>query len=385
MKRREFLTGIGAVSVSALFPTAGFAAADASYGNLLILVELKGGNDGLNTVVPYAASEYYALRPRLAIPRDQVLQLDPDMGLHPALAPLMPLWHARELAVVQGLGYPNANLSHFRSIEIWDTAANSNEYLPDGWLARAFAQAPAPRSYAADGVIVGGASLGPLSGAGTRAIALTDTEQFLRQARLAAASGESRSGALQHILRVESDIVQAAGNLAGQHLFTTEFPATAFGNAVRTAAQVVATKAGVAVIKLALNGFDTHSGQLATQARLLKDLADGLVALRSALIETGRWNTTLVATYAEFGRRPRENQSGGTDHGTANAHFVLGGKVAGGLYGQRPELGRLDGNGNLAHAVDFREVYATILNRWWGVDAQAALRGRYAPLGLIRA
>jgi uncharacterized protein (DUF1501 family) len=139
------------------------------------------------------------------------------------------------------------------------------------------------------------------------------------------------------------------------------------------------------VIKVALNGFDTHSGQVATQARLLKDLADGLAALKGALVETGRWDTTLVATYAEFGRRPRENQSGGTDHGTASAHFVLGGRVAGGLYGEAPALGRLDGNGNLAHAVDFREVYATILQRWWGVDSQAALRGRYTPLRLVRA
>ena len=384
MKRREFLTAIGAASVAAVFPSIA-AAAEGSYGNLLILVELKGGNDGLNTVVPYGASEYYALRPRLAIARDQVLQLDPKTGLHPALQPLMPLWQARELAVVQGLGYPKANLSHFRSIEIWDTAAHSNEYLPEGWLARAFAQVPAPRSYAADGVVVGGADLGPLSGAGTRAIALTDTEQFLRQARLAAPSAQVRGGALQHILRVESDIVQAAGNLGGEHAFATAFPNTPFGNAVRTAARVVATKAGVAVIKVALNGFDTHSGQVATQARLLKDLADGLAALKSALVETGRWETTLVATYAEFGRRPRENQSGGTDHGTASAHFVLGGRVAGGLYGHGPELGRLDGNGNLAHVVDFREVYATILQRWWGLDSQAALRGRYAPLRLIRA
>lgn len=384
MKRREFLTTIGAATVTALLPPAAFAAAGATYGNLLILVELKGGNDGLNTVIPYAASEYATLRPRLGIARDQVLQLDAKTGLHPSLQALMPFWQARELAVVQGLGYPNANLSHFRSIEIWDTAANSNEYLPEGWLARAFARAPAPKSYAADGVIVGGADLGPLSGAGTRAIALTNTEQFLRQARLAASSTQPRSGALQHILRVESDIVQAAGNLTGEYAFATEFPKTAFGNAVRTAAQVVATKAGVAVIKVALNGFDTHSGQAATQARLLKDLAEGLAALKAALVEAGRWDTTLIATYAEFGRRPRENQSGGTDHGTANVHFVLGGKVAGGLYGEAPVLARLDGNGNLPHAVDFREVYATILQRWWGVDPQAALRGRYAPLRLIR-
>ena len=383
MKRRDFLTTIGAASVAVMLPRAAFAAPD--YGNLLVLVELKGGNDGLNTVIPYTASEYYSLRPRLAIPREQVLQLDARSGLHPSLQPLMPLWDGRELAVIQGVGYPNANLSHFRSIEIWDTASGSHEYLGEGWLARAFAQAPAPKAYAADGVVVGGGELGPLAGPGSRAIALTNTEQFLRQARLAAPSAQARTGALSHILRVESDIVQAAGSMTGEYAFRTEFPRTGFGNAVRTAAQVIASKAGVAAIKLSLNGFDTHSGQLATQARLLRDLADGLVALKSALVETNRWNSTLVMTYAEFGRRPRENQSAGTDHGTANAHFILGGRVRGGLYGQRPLLARLDGNGNLAHAVDFREVYATVLERWWSVAAAGPLRGRYTPLELLRA
>ena len=385
MNRRNFLATVGAASVTAALPRAAFAAAPGGdYGNLLILVELKGGNDGLNTVVPFAAPEYYALRPRLGIPRDQVLQLDARTGLHPSLAPLVPLWQGRELAVVQGLGYPTPNLSHFRSIEIWDTASNSTEYLPDGWLARAFAAAPAPRSFAADGIVVGGAGLGPLAGSGTRAIALSNPDQFVRQARLAAVTTPARGGALQHILKVEADIVQAAGNLTGDYAFATEFPRTPFGNAVRTAARVVATKAGVATIKIALNGFDTHSNQAPVQARLLKDLAEGLVALRGALVEIGRWQSTLISTYAEFGRRPRENQSGGTDHGTASAHFVLGGRVAGGLYGEAPLLGRLDGGGNIGHAVDFRDLYATILKGWWGVDPQPALRGRFTGLPLIR-
>ena len=385
MNKRDFLKTVGAAGVTAIVPRAAFAAASADYGNLLILVELKGGNDGLNTVVPYASPEYYALRPRLGIARDQILQLDAKSGLHPSLQPLMPLWEGRELAVVQGLGYPNANLSHFRSIEIWDTASHSNEYLPDGWLGRAFASSPAPRSYAADGVVVGGAGLGPLAGSSTRSIALSNPDQFIKQARLAGPGGQAQPGALRHIFRVEADIAQAASNMTGEHVFATAFPNTPFGNAVRTAAQVVATKAGVAVIKVSLNGFDTHSGQAATQARLLKDLADGLVALKGALIETGRWHSTLVATYAEFGRRPRENQSGGTDHGTSSAHFVLGGRVIGGMYGEAPVLAQLDGNGNLAHAVDFRQLYATILQRWWGLDPQAALRARYAALPLVRA
>lgn len=382
MDRREFLGTVGAATLAALAPRLALAAE--SYRNLLVLVELKGGNDGLNTVVPYADRDYYALRPRLAIPSDQVLRLDQASGLHPALAPLVPVWEARELALVQSVGYPNANLSHFRSIEIWDTASKSNQYLSDGWLARAFARAPAPQSFAADAVVVGGAELGPFAG-GARTIALTNPDQFLRQARLAAPGGRSANPALNHILKVERDIAQAASRLNTGHAFRTDFPRSGFGNAVRTAAQVIAAPAGVAALKLSLNGFDTHSNQPGVHERLLKDLAEGLVALRSALLELNRWNSTMVMTYAEFGRRPRENQSGGTDHGTANVQFVVGGRVKGGLYGLPPALGRLDGNGNLPFAVDFRDLYATVLERWWGVDAGAALGGRFQPVDLLKA
>ena len=385
MDRRKFLSTVGAATVAVIAPASAFAQrAAGGYANLLVLVELKGGNDGLNTVVPYADAEYYALRPRLAVPRDQVLQLDARTGLHPALEPLMAPWRGGELAVVQSVGYPGGNLSHFRSIEIWETASKSNEYLTEGWLARAFEASPAPQSFAADGVVVGGAEMGPFAGGG-RIIALTDTEQFLRQARLAAPAGQAKNTALNHILKVEQNIVQAAASLNGDHAYATEFPRTPFGNAVRTAAQVVASRSGVAAVKLSLNGFDTHSNQPGMHARLLKDLADGLTALCSALSEIGRWNSTLIMTYAEFGRRPRENLSNGTDHGTANAHFLLGGRVKGGLYGLPPGLSRLDGNGNPPFAVDFRDLYATALERWWGVSASRALNARFTPLDVLKA
>ena len=206
----------------------------------------------------------------------------------------------------------------------------------------------------------------------------------MQQAKLAVAAGQSQNVALNHIFRVEQDIVQAAASLNTQHAFRTIFPQTGFGNTIRTASQVVASRAGVAAIKLSLNGFDTHSGQAGTHARLLKVLAEGLVALKDALSEIGRWDDTLIATYAEFGRRPRENASGGTDHGTASAHLVAGGRVKGGLYGLRPALDRLDGNGNLPFAVDFRDIYATILERWWGMNHTAALRGRFKSMDFIK-
>jgi len=383
MDRRDFL------KLSALVPFAGVpafarAALDPGTRKLLVLVELKGGNDGLNTVISYADPAYAALRPKLAIPRDQVVQLTERVGLHPSLAPLRGPWDARELAIVQGVGYPDPNLSHFRSIEIWDTACASDQYLDEGWIARAFARSPCPAGFAADGVVVGGGGMGPLAGRGIRALALASPEQFLRNARLAhPETVRTPNPALAHILRVENEVTVSAGRLAAARSFAAEFPPGPFGNAAGTAAQLAANPAGIAVVRLSLGSFDTHANQQGTHANLLRQLAAGLVALKAALVEAGRWKTTVIATYAEFGRRPRENESGGTDHGTASAHLVLGGGVKGGLYGAAPALDRLDGNGNLAHAVDFRAYYASFLERWWGIDAAPVLGGKFAPVAFV--
>jgi uncharacterized protein (DUF1501 family) len=369
--RREFLAAAGAASLAAAVnPPLAFAARGNECGNLLILVELQGGNDGLNSVVPYADRAYYSLRPQLAIARDQVLRLDDTTGLHPALLALLPLWQQRELAIVRGIGYPDANLSHFRSIEIWDTASKSGEYLQEGWLARAGMRAPIPGTLAAEGAGIDGAERGSFSGGGARIIALGDA---VRPSR--------RPGVVMPVRQTGG----AASGLRPDRALRGEFPHSAFGNAVRTAAHQVASETGIAALKISFNGFDTHGDQQAVHARLLGDLAQGLAALRQALVAIGRWDSALIMTYSEFGRRPRQNHSGGTDHGTANTHFVLGGRVRGGLYGPPPALDRLDGNGNLPFAVDFRELYATVLDRWWGVDSVTALGDRYRPVDLLKA
>lgn len=379
MKRRDFLGSMATGGLIALSPQLSLAAGD--FRRLLVLVELKGGNDGLNTVVPYADARYGELRPRLAVRRDQVLQLDARCGLHPALEALMPLWKGGELAVVESVGYPQPNLSHFRSIEIWDTASGAQEYRHAGWLASVFARRPVPADFVADGVLIGSADLGPLTGA--RAIALSDPVQFRRQSRLAQPQAPAGNDALRHVLKVEGDVVQAAARLDTSFIFKTAFPKGAFGDAVRTGCAVVAG-GGVAVLRLTLGGFDTHQNQAGTHANLLRQLGDGLAALRGALVEVNRWADTLVMTYGEFGRRARENQSGGTDHGTAAPHFVIGGRVRGGLHGAPPALGRLDGNGNLPFAVDFRSLYATVIERWWGIPGSESLGVSGRPLELLR-
>ena len=356
---------------------------------ILVLIELKGGNDGLNTVVPYADDSYYQLRPVIGIKRDDVIKLDLRTGLHPALNALLPLWEKGELGIVQGVGYPQPNLSHFRSIEIWESGSNASEYLREGWVARGLnAGLSASARFTTDGVIIGGSDFGPLTGA--RAVSLNNPEAFVNQSRLAqgtppgAASGNA---ALRHLLQVEGDINQAAAGLRGERFaFATAFPAGAFGNSVKAAAQVVASqkgKGGVPVIILSLGSFDTHQNQLATHAGLLKQLAEGMAALKGALTELGAWDRTLVMTFSEFGRRPRQNGSNGTDHGTVAPHFVAGGAVRGGFYGQAPDLGRLDGTQNASHSVDFRQLYATVARDWWGVKPETVTRGNFEQLKFI--
>jgi uncharacterized protein (DUF1501 family) len=344
MDRRSFLQAVAATTACSTWPLQAFAA-DARRPGMLILIELKGGNDGLNTLIPFADAKYYELRPRIAIAREQVVQLTERAGLHPALTPLKALWDAGELAVLQNVGYPNPNLSHFRSIEIWDTASRSDEVLQQGWLTRAVAQLKLPDDVAADGVVIGNSELGPFVG-GARAVALSNPAQFANQAKIAKDSGRLLPGVLGHVVQVESDIVRAATKLSASYEFKTAFP---------------------------------------NNANLLTQLAEGLVALRAAAIELNRWQDTVVLTYAEFGRRPRENASNGTDHGTGAVHFALGGKVKGGMLGAAPDLARLDGSGNFGYAIDFRSVYASVLQQMWNLDPRAALSGSFATLPLLRA
>ena len=329
MNRRQFLSASGA-----LLCLPGFAAA-VSLGapKTLILVELKGGNDGLNTVIPFADPAYRALRPTIGIARENVLQLDERTGLHPATAPLMPLWRDGQLAVVQGVGYAQPNLSHFRSMEIWDTASRSDQYLRDGWLARALG-----RARNADAVAIGSVEAGPFASASAL--------------RFVDGSATKTSG-----------VFGASIN----HLVNDPI------------------RRELTVLRLTLNGFDTHQNQPVRHAALLAALSEGIASMRRALTELGRWNETLVVTYSEFGRRARENQSGGTEHGTAAPLFVAGGRVRGSLYGASPTLKRLDGNGNLPIAVDFRQIYATVLGSWLDLDAASILQQRFEPLPLINA
>ena len=323
MRRRDFLTAVAATGAGAMLPMEASARA-APERRTLVLVELRGGNDGLNTVVPYSSAAYYRLRPTLAVPHDEVLPLDAETALHPALEPLLPLWAKGEVAIVQGVRCAETGLSHFRAIEIWNTAPASGEYLKEDWLSRALA-------------------CRPMHAAARRVVDLCGVPD----------PSDDSVGAL--------------------------------GPALQAAARLIATDEPPAVVRLALDGFDTHADQRDAHAALLAAFAQGLAAFRHTLRALGRWHSTLIMTTSEFGRAPQENAQRGTDHGTASVHFVLGGRVRGGLYGAPPDLSALREDGQLPHFMDFRRLYASVLERWWHMPSEVALLGPHAPIELLRA
>ncbi len=349
-------------------------------GRILLLIELKGGNDGLNTVIPYADPKYRELRPGIGVARDHTIQLDEKVGLHNKLEPLMDSWKAGDLAIVQGVGYPYPNRSHFRSIEIWDTASASNQTLSEGWIAQAFKGAAPPKGAGVDSIVIDTNAL-PSTGPELRTIVMQDAENFLRQANALKDAGGMNDGgnpALRHLLAVRQEVNAAAKGLADK-LRNAAAPAEAYpqevllGRQLDLATRVITAQVPVVAVKAALGGFDTHANQVQPHERLLGFLATNLAILRKNLIAANRWNDVLVMTYSEFGRRVRQNASGGTDHGTAAPLFVMGGGVKGGLHGAYPSLSDLT-DGDLKHTVDFRSVFATVAQGCWGQQRDFGLR-----------
>lgn len=350
----------------------------------LVLVELKGGNDGLNTVVPYADTEYYRLRPRLAVERDRVLALDERLGLNPALQPLLPAWRAGELAWVLGVGYAQPNRSHFRSIDIWETASDSDEVLDQGWIARSL---PAARHTALPDVVILGGDDGPFRNGAQWAVSLQRPERFARQAaRLEAVERPSdMPEALAHILAVRQT-VRRTGDQFKHHLDglaepPVEFPTTPLGRQLQQVARMLLAGMAIPVFKVRIGSFDTHYNQRTRHDRLLTQLAEALAVFRRVLHDADLWDRVLVMSYSEFGRRAAENASQGTDHGTAAPHFVLGGRVRGGLHGEQPGLSALE-RGDLRHAVDYRQLYTTVARHWWGNES-VEWQQRFPALGLL--
>lgn len=375
LDRRRFLQMCAAIPALSLSPS--LFAAGAKKQPILILVELKGGNDALNTLVPYEDDNYYRLRPKIAIKPNKVLKLGNGMGINPAMNALLPEWQAGDMAWVQGIGYPDPNRSHFRSIEIWETGSKSNEYLDDGWVAQLYNPAGKNRKNKDLHGIIIGSDEGPLGGESFNSLLIQNKKSFMSLTKHLKSVEESTSNnALSHLLTVQNNIKSNAQLVTErlQEAKSTDinFPKGKFAKQLETTAQLINSGINAPVYKVEIGSFDTHNNQLKRQANLLKQLSQGLAAFSDAMKKAGSWDDVLIVTYSEFGRRANENKSGGTDHGTAAAHFALGGRVKGGLHkgllGNTPSLSDLDNN-DLKYTTDFRTYYNTISSQWMNANS----------------
>lgn len=358
-------------------------------GRTLVLIELAGGNDGLDTVIPYADPAYAQARPTLAVPADKVLPLGRGLGLNPTMSPLLDSWKAGDMAVLLGVGYNPPNRSHFRSIAIWESASAPEELVTTGWLGRLLGPLPHDAGNIADALILGESRPGPLEAPGMDTLYLDHLDSFLREADSLKGSAPE-AGTDPALLVVRARILHSAALLEALkpalRPAAAAFPASTLGSQLELVSRLLAAGARIPVVKLTLRGFDTHVEERATHDRFLAELSSAVAAFRSSLMAAGLWDRVTVATYSEFGRRLAENGSGGTDHGTAAPLFVWGGLVKGGLYGSQPSLGDLDA-GDLRMTMDFREALrslALFLVPPGCPSLAAALPGGTRDLGLFR-
>ncbi|HLZ25163.1 MAG TPA: DUF1501 domain-containing protein [Ktedonobacterales bacterium] len=383
----------------------GSAWAQAAQARTLIVVQMAGGNDGLNTIVPYLDGTYYQARPTLAIPASSVLPLNDRLGMNPSLQALQPLWQQRKLAVVEGVGYPNPNLSHFASMDIWQTL-DLNGQGAQGWLGKYVAGYVDKDGHPFQSLAVGTTLPVALKSISADVPVVADPKNYRLLPDPARVSETSAAEArIQTLLKLYNTYPQSAPyaalldataqnavqgsktlhDVVSSYTPKAQYPTTSFARGLQVLAEVIVQGLGLRVGYVTLGGFDTHSAQDTDQPKLLKDLAEGLAAFYADLTAHNAAGDVVVMTWSEFGRRVEENASAGTDHGTAAPLFVLGNAVQGGIYGEPPDLNDLDSAGNLKFTTDFRSVYATVLDRWLGAPADSVLGGSFGDQAFLPA
>jgi uncharacterized protein (DUF1501 family) len=366
----------------------------------LVVVQLSGGNDGLNAVVPYGNGMYYQLRPQIGIAADQVLRLDDNVGLHPNLKSFKALYDKQQLAIIQGVGYPNPSRSHFRSMEIWHTARPQGSVPTNGWLGAFMAEVYKVGESPFQCVNFGTSVPQALHTEHAPVAALQDTTsfQFLVDKRLPTmkdpllktfgqvyARPAKKTPALELVASNWDNTARGVDVLSGtseKYQAAAQYPNNGFGKTLQQIAQMIASDVGTRVFYLQLGGFDTHANEKPSHATLMSQLADSLAVFQADLEGHGRADQVLTMSFSEFGRRVKENGSQGTDHGAAGPMFVLGTNVKGGLYGDHPDLSKLD-DGDLRHSVDFRSVYASVIENWLGAPSQDVLGGSFDRLAFV--
>ena len=409
ISRRDFLLrSTGFVTVSAMVPrwaVDGARLFQESIGadfahRTLVVLELAGGNDDLNTVVPYTDNLYAQMRSRVGIPSGAVLQLDSRLGLNPVMTGLKSLWDGNRVAIVENVGYPNSSLSHFAARDVWHTA-DPQLAVRNGWLGRwadrylagsdnplactAISQS-LPRTLLADNVgvpsFVNLASYRYQTDGAHPGDRANQIRTFLTQngAEYEIANAADTLSRVGEDAIHSSDLLQSvgAGYVAGG-----AYPAGTLGAGLLLIAQIINANVGARILYVTFGGFDNHATQNVDHDPLLTTVSNGIKALFDDLDAHGKSHDVLLMTWSEFGRRVQDNGSNGTDHGTMGAHFVVGGAVKPGIYGGVPDLASLDSNGNRRMQADFRAYYGTILQDWLGADSAAILGPGWPNLGFV--
>ncbi|HRJ26864.1 MAG TPA: DUF1501 domain-containing protein [Fimbriimonadaceae bacterium] len=362
---------------------------------VLVVIQLSGGNDGLNTVVPYQNPRYYQLRPTLGIKAEDALKIDQGLGLHPALGGLHELYQKKQVAILQNVGYPQPNRSHFKSMDIWQSAS-PDQTLRYGWIGRHFdnemltgplnpivalgLSTETPRALTAkDASIPCFASLADIQSM----VGDPDAERLLRQIQGSDAKSGTDTRLIQQANKTALDAMTQLKEKLSKFSPKQTYNNDPFGNGFKQIAQLVVASPVTRVIYFSAGGFDTHARQLDQHSRLLKGLGDGLKAFMEEMEAAGMADRVIVVVFSEFGRRSYENASAGTDHGAAAPMFLVGKSVKGGLYGPIPDLNDLN-DGDLKFAIDFRQVYATALDQWMDGDSKVVLGRSFTPLDVLR-
>lgn len=397
LNRRDFLKKSALVTAGA-FMVPSFLQALNRVGNVpqgqktLVVIQLGGGNDGLNTIVPHGNDAYYQARPRLAIPAKEVLKLDDLQGLHPALAPLRPLYDAAQFSIINAVGYPEPNRSHFRSMDIWQSGSGSKEYLSTGWLGRYLDQTNNTVG-AANAIEVSDHLSLALKGDSLKGLAMRNPKRFYRTT----ASQRFKSIAEAHqddhdhpqvgyLYKTLSESISSA-----EYIFekvktqrqSSTYPTNPIARDLNNVATMIKSGLATQAYYVSTSGFDTHVNQANPHKRLLGNYADAVAAFAKDLKQAGRWNDVVVMTFSEFGRRVKQNASNGTDHGTANNVFLMGGGLKkAGIFNAAPNLTELD-QGDIKYQVDFRQIYGEVLKGWLDTDASKIISSPQARMGIL--
>lgn len=362
-------------------------------GKILVVIQLSGGNDGLNTIIPYQNDLYYQHRPTIAISKNNVLKASDSLGFHPSLTKLNELYNQGYLSVINNVGYPNPDRSHFRSMDIWHTASDATEYLNTGWVGRYLDASCNDCNVAHQAIEIDDTLSLALKGESIKGLGvknpkklyqILNNEFFQRVSKNIPA--DSSNPTLHYLYKTLAETTSSASYIYDKskvYQSSVTYPNHEFAGQLKTVAELINSGIETKVYYVSLSGFDTHVRQQVVHERLLGIYAESVHAFISDLEKNDRFKDVMVMTFSEFGRRVAQNASNGTDHGTANNLFIMGKNLKQkGFINGTPDLSKLD-EGDLIHQIDFRSVYATVLNKWLGSNDEKILKNKFELLSFV--